>query len=125
MKEHVSYEYAMMMLVDKYWGGEERVPGNVWNNMCNIVAFNTAQNLAWYLNDRGVSFPKEISSILGKVRDQINTLAALRTDVQSDKLQPEDFKYLMKWINTKKDELGIGEIGITTDSDSVIRGSNP
>ena len=110
MNKHVEYEYAMMTLVDKYWKGEERVPGDVWNNMCNIVAFNTAQNLAWYLSYKGVTFPVEISKILGKIYNQISTLdEEFRTDVNEEKLQPEDFVYLRNWISTKKDELGIGD----------------
>jgi len=108
MNKHVEYEYAMMTLVDKYWNGEERVPDDVWNNMCNIVAFNTAQNLAWYLSYKGVTFPVEVSKILEKIYNQISTLdEEFRTELQSEKLRPEDFKYLMDWINTKKLELGV------------------
>ena len=119
MNEHVSYEYNMMTLVDRYWNGEERVPADVWNNMCNIVAFNTAQNLAWYLSYKGVTLPVEVSKILGKIYNQISTLdVEFRTDENVEKLQPEDFKYLMAWINTKKNELGISSVGRTQDSDS-------
>jgi cob(I)alamin adenosyltransferase len=108
MNKHVEYEYVMMKLVDRYWGTEERVPLDMWNNMCNIVAFNTAQNLAWYLSYKGVALPVEVSNILGKIYNQISTLdVEFRTDVQEEKLQPEDFKYLMAWIDTKKEELGI------------------
>lgn len=117
MNKHVEYEYVMMILVDRYWNGEDRVPGDVWNNMCNIVAFNTAQNLIWHLIYQGVDVPIEVSNLLWKISGQINTLDR-RTDVQEEKLQPEDFKYLMAWINTKKEELGISSVGRTQDSDS-------
>lgn len=108
MNEHVSYEYQMMTAINELWGGTRPVPSDVWNNMCNIVAYNTAYNIIEYMwGELDITYDVDVGIILNKVHCQIRTISKSRTSKQEDKLQPEDFKKLVEHIMNHKDELNI------------------
>ena len=108
MEEHISYEYTMMSEMHRIKDGGQ-LQMDVFNNMWNIVAFTTAQNLIWsQLFDR-VKIPNDILEILDKVDDQIMSLTSRRTSDTSEKLQLEDFLVLKNFIDQHKDKLNIPE----------------
>ena len=107
MQEHISYEYTMMTEVAKVWENPSRgVSAQMFNNMCNMIVYLTAQNLIWYLADE-VEIPTEIQQILNKVDYQIMCLSSERISDWNEKLQPSDFKKLQEFIETNKSVLGI------------------
>jgi hypothetical protein len=120
MQEHISYEYIMMTEVAKVWEDPSRgINAQMFNNMCNMVVYLTAQNLIWYLADE-VEIPSDIQKILDKVDTQIMCLSSHRTADWNEKLQPSDFKRLQEFIEEHKNilKLGISSVGRTQDSDS-------
>ena len=118
MQEHISYEYSMMTEVAKVWEDPSRgISAQMFNNMCNMVVYLTAQNLIWYIADE-VEIPLDIQTILNKIDTQIMSLSSERTTNMNDKLQPSDFKTLHAFIETNKNLLGISSVGRTQDSDS-------
>lgn len=110
MNEHVSYEYIMMNEVAKMWDNPSGgVSAQVFNNMCNMVAYLTTQNLIWFLADE-VELPQDIVSLLEKIDIQIMCLSPhSRTITQDEKLQPSDFVRLRSFIEQHKDKLNTGE----------------
>ena len=107
MQEHISYEYTMMTEVAKVWENPSRgVSAQMFNNMCNMIVYLTAQNLIWYLADE-VEIPSDVQQILNKIDTQIMCLSSQRTADWNEKLQPSDFKKLQEFIETNKDKLGI------------------
>jgi len=108
MEEHTSYEYTMMNEMYRIKDGGQ-VQMDVFNNMWNIVAFNTAQNLIWGQLFGRVQIPDNILEILDKVDDQITSLTSNRTSVTSEKLQTYEFFALRDFIEQHKDKLNIPE----------------
>ena len=107
MQEHISYEYTMMNEVARMWEDPSKgINPQVFNNMCNMVVYLTAQNLVWYIADE-VELTTDIHQILSKIDTQIMCLSSERTTNMNDKLQPSDFKKLQEFIETHKDKLGI------------------
>ena len=107
MQEHISYEYTMMTEVAKVWEDPSRgINAQMFNNMCNMVVYLTAQNLVWYIADE-VEIPSDIHHILSLIDTQIMCLSSERTIDMADKLQPSDFKKLQEFIEMHKDKLGI------------------
>ena len=106
MEDHISYEYTMMNEMYRIKDGGQ-VQMDVFNNMWNIVAFTTAQNLIWSQLFGNVKIPNDILEILDKVDDQIMSLTSQRTSVTSEKLQPYHFFVLRDFIEQHKDKLGI------------------
>jgi len=110
MNEHVEYEYVMMNEVARMWddpsGG---INAQVFNNMCNMVAYLTAQNLIWYIADE-VDIPSDIQDLLSKIDVQIMCLSpSSRTSEMNEKLQPSDFAKLKSFIEANKDKLNNGD----------------
>ena len=107
MNEHVSYEYVMMKEMYNIKDGGGQLHMDIFNNMWNIVAYNTAYNLIEYMFDElDIHYDNEVARILDKVYHQIRTITIRRTAKQEDKLQPEDFKKLVEYIEKHKDKLG-------------------
>ena len=118
MQEHISYEYTMLTEVGRMWEDPTNgINAQVFNNMCNMVVYLTAQNLIWYIADE-VEIPSDIQVILNKIDTQIMSLSSERTNNMNDKLQPSDFQTLQTFIEKHKNLLGISSVGRTQDSDS-------
>ena len=110
MNEHVSYEYTMMNEVANMWDNPSSgIKAQVLNNMCNMVAYLTAQNLIWYIADE-VDIPSDVQDLLSKIDTQIMCLSpSSRSSEMSEKLQPSDFAKLKSFIEANKDKLNIQE----------------